>query len=417
MLERKKLTLDGNEKCKICGESLLNEGKDKLNFPVLSQPQLGTVHQKCFFPYHQEGQIKLLIKIRCYSIGDAIATTPIIREYKRIYPNMHIGVMTFFPDLFEYNPAVNSIIDLNEKIFETIYKGYHFTTDAFDEDKGLHFAMHSVDYSAICAMGRTILPNNWHYEIYYSPEDRNRAIEICKENGIDVENDKCILIHPHRTEWPTRDWGPKHFPVLAKKLKKRYPDYKLVSIGGKRSEAPKYEMKNYIEIEDSIDLYSKLTLLQSLALMDLKCMKLIITPDTGTLHMAASRPDLPIVGIFTLIKSYFRTPTRKGRFGYKFIGVESDDMCNCTYNAKLITHEMQLKTCPKRKFLEDTDRMSIPKPIKREGLKNLFPENDWESGKLGEKIKETLKRFPSDNLPCFPSVDKVLAATERLLNE
>lgn len=413
-LERSKLTIKKDAKCPICGEQFMDLEEQKLKKPILSSEELGAVHEACFAPYLGEERVKILFKIRCYSIGDTIAATPALRELRRLYPKTPITVMTFFPDLFKYNPNIQMILDINQPIQESMVQAHHFQIDAFNQDRANHFAYHSVEFSSLCALSKSLIPNDWGYELYYTINDRNRALEVLLEHGIEPTKDKVILIHPHRTEWSTRDWGPHKFPELAKRLRIRYPDHKLVSIGGKREESGRV-MKNYVPIEGAIDLFGKLKLLESAALMDFPCMKLLITPDTGTLHLAATRPELPIVGIFTLIKAYLRTPVRNGKFGYKFIGVEAESGCNCTYDAKLLSHEIDFKTCPKRKFYESTARINLPRQSKAVTMADYDPSVSWTPEKVSKQLQEQIKIYQPDNLPCFPSVERVMKAVERLL--
>ena len=404
------------QRCTVCKQVFLDDKKNLLK-PIMSVPGFGEVHEACFMPYHQEDELRLLVKIRCYSIGDTIATTPAIRELRRIYPRAKITVITVFPDLFKYNPLVDEVLDMNYGLLEETMKSYHYIIDPFvTEGVHHHFAVHSGEFAFQSAFHRSGIPTQYEYEIFYHQDDRTEMRKIADELGVS-QTKPLIFVNPHKTEWETRDWGPVHMQRLVDKLAKTFDDHQIVSIGGKRGEAKGREMPNYVKLNDKvIDAYGKFSLLQSIAFMDQPNVKLLITPDTGTLHMGAACQELPIVGIFTVVKAYFRTPVRKGRFGYKFTGVESDSGCCCSYDAKLYSVEMRINTCPKKAFLENTLKCNLPKGYKREGMKNFDPSREWPIESLGDDVRKELAIYSKPSLPCFPSVDKVYAACERMLN-
>ena len=412
----KKLTVHKDDKCPICDEKFINE-KMECTKAVTEGHLVGAVHTECYMPFMHHTAVKVLVNTRVYSIGDTVATTPVVREVRRLYPKAKIVVATMYPDLFRHNPYINGMLDLRKDIPQPLIDEFQFRIDAFNTDELGHYAMHSVEHSFNSAFSRSVYPNDMHYDLYYSPEDREFAIQVAKENGIDPEKDKCILIHPHKTEWSTRDWGAVHFKKLAVMIQERYPDHKLVSIGGKRAESGKYEMENYIHIDGAVNLFGRLPLLSTVAFMDFPCNKLMVTPDTGTLHLAGSRPELPIVGIFTLIKQYFRTPMRRGRLGYKFLGVEADSGCNCTYDARLLTESSGFRSCPKFSLFDRALKAPIPKKLKANIYRNYSGKEVENPNEVGKLIRSMRDQFKGPDLPCFPAPEKVMKAVERMLNE
>lgn len=400
-MKKTKIQIRKDDRCPICREFFVDKN-NKVIRDMMQDKHAGVVHAGCFMPYFPEEKIKILFKVLCYSIGDTIATTPILREMKRLYPAANFTVMTLFPDIFKHNPNASMILDLNKPIEQSMVDAHHFQLNAFDSTDRHHFAMHSVEFSSQSALNRSIPREAWQYELNYSDEDRKRALDVALEIGINPVNDSVILVHPHGTEWKTRDWGPAHMQTLVDMLPS---GYKIVSVGGKRGEVPAREMKNYVSLNNIFaDVYGKMSILETCAFMDLPCMKLMVTPDTGALHIAASRPELPIVGIFTLIRAHLRAPVRNGLFGYKFLGVESVNPCNCTLDARSMTTEMNLTICPKRTFLERTlAAKRLTEEQKAIGIKNT----------IGFDAK--LEDFNPKTLPCYPMPERVLQACLAIL--
>lgn len=394
--------------CVICQKDFTEKDKPL----IVNIPEIGNTHVFCYAPYVPETNLKVLVNIRCWSLGDTIAVTPSIRELKRTHPKASIDVVTFFPELFKYSPHVRNVFDRHSVMPSTLATGYTKILDAFDNTKQRHWATHAVEYSSKATLEKSLPTGDWWTEVNYLPSD----LEAAKEISGFTEDDRVILIHPHKTEWETRDWGPTHMAELCRLLKESYPDHKLVSIGGKRSEPGAINhMANHVAIEGAVDLYGKLTILQSLALMDLPQVKLLITPDTGTLHMGGTRKELPIVGIFTLIKPEFRTPVRNGVFGYKFEAV-STNACNCTYDMKSLTANPNISVCPKRTFLQNTLDAPLPTSAKLLGLHN-YDGKTWQEDGLNDKIKAEIEKYRPGHLACFPSVESAFAACTKLLGE
>jgi ADP-heptose:LPS heptosyltransferase len=371
----------------------------------------GSVHVQCFAPYVDEKKLKILINVRCYAIGDTVAVTPVIRELRRIYPNATIDVITVYPDLFKYNTNVNKIFDRNKVEPSVIVDDYVIILDPFDSTKQLQCVTHSVEYSSKSALEKSLRISDWWLEVNYSRENRTKAKEIANISN----NDNIILIHPHRTEWDTRNWGVELMAPLVAKLKEGYPHHRIISIGGKRKDTP-YVLDNYVGIDGVENLYGKLSLLETVALLDVPQIKLLVTPDTGTLHLGATARELPIVGIFTLIHPEYRTPVRKNVFGYKFKGV-SQEGCNCTYDSKSLVFDNKLKNCPKKTFLDNSYSAALPVETKITGLKNYDSSINWDEKILKRQIAKELNRFQESFLPCFPTVDKVFSACVELLGK
>lgn len=88
-------------------------------------------------------------------------------------------------------------------------------------------------------------------------------------------------------------WPLSRYIELAGELKKLNPNIRIVITGSKNE---RFLAKSFLQaIPDSIDLIGK-TSIQSLAAL-MNCLKLFVTQDTGTLHVACTT-ELPIIGLF-----------------------------------------------------------------------------------------------------------------------
>jgi len=69
-----RIQLHIDDKCPICHAKFFSE-KKTLEKGVVKSDTLGPVHHGCIMPYTDEKQLKLLIKLRCWSMGDVFAAT------------------------------------------------------------------------------------------------------------------------------------------------------------------------------------------------------------------------------------------------------------------------------------------------------------------------------------------------------
>ena len=396
--------------CRVCQRPFTVEELSTSNFVRMRDKY---AHPLCYAPYVDETNLKILANCRCWSIGDTLTMTPAIRELRRLYPKAEIGVISNFPELFKYNPHVDKNFDRKEVLPSVLKPQFTRIIDLFTGDFQQHWATHSVDFCAKSGLGKSLLPKDMQLELSYSEADRRSLMDTIKIEN----NDKLILVHPHKTEWDTRNWGASRMPDLVRKLKAAYPSHRILSIGGSRfTEEHSKHMKNYVDLPEAENLYGRLSLLETAALMDLPQTKLLVTPDTGTLHLAATRPELPIVGIFTLIKSHFRAPYRRGSPNYKFYPVEINE-CSCTYDGKAFIEYTDLSTCPKGNFLITTLQSELSPEEKLVGLKQRFPETAWKPEELEEQIAAETQKYRSGDLRCFPEVQKVFDACKQALDD
>jgi hypothetical protein len=153
--------------------------------------------------------------------------------------------------------------------------------------------------------------------------------------------------------------------------------------------------------------------------------QMLVTTDSGPLHLGACTPELPILGIFTAIEARLRTPVRKGELGYRFRSVEKTGQgdCRCTTGSgSFFVPDFKgvpgFSFCPKRRFLERTEKMLgvLTNDELLVGLRERFPEMPWRGQDLKRQIARKQESFGLV-LPCFPSPKQVFSQFDRFWQE
>lgn len=418
VLKEKMTSLE--DKCCYCDGSLLDkDGKVK---PDVTYDKDGGCHNTCRLSFKSARNLQLCIIMNSWSIGDTVTLTPLIREIKRLYPFIAIDIITLIPEIFKYNKNIRRIIKYDKKLTRAMLTKYDHVMEPFQPTNPnflQHWTAHSVDFITHGGMKKTIDRADWWYEVPYTDIEKEYMKKICVKDGLDPDVDSFILVHPHKAEWPTRTWSSESWTELISKIKKEHPHYKIVGIGGSRDEYADHTMKNYMKQEGIIDLYNKLTVLETLALMDKPKAKMLITVDTAPLHIAACAKEILILGIFTVVRSKFRAPVRNGVFGYKFKGVDISE-CSCTNDLKFFSEAIGFMECPKKKLLTElfnslTGKGSIN--FTKENVLTALDNHSISLGRYTDKWSDTpdvlanqvfdeLKIY-SKKLPCHPTAEQV----------
>lgn len=402
--------------CRFCNKPTHNENIE-IDRPIFVDDFW--VHAPCYFRHRNESAIKGLVVARCNSIGDTIAVTPVVAEIRRLHPNIRIDVATMCPDIWENNTKINSVIKIDENTdMGVIAKDYNYVYQAFDtlEQKYIkHYNNHIVAFTSACALKKTMLPSSWGYDVPINADDISNMYDKVKEAGIDL-NKPTVLVHPYKAFWETRTWNPENWEKVIERISEL--GYQVASIGGGREYYEKYKLDNYINY-NLLDLYNKLTVRETIALCNEPNVKLFITLDTGALHVAACS-KVPILGIFSVIKGYFRTPTRDGIFGKDFHIVEND-VCNCTYDSRTFSPLLGIDKCPKKRliqgyydFLTQKEMLEISESELKAGLDNVFPETNGITD-LPARVEKLMFDYNSPEIACMPSASKVIDSINKLL--
>jgi ADP-heptose:LPS heptosyltransferase len=253
--------------------------------------------------------------------------------------------MTLYPELFIYNKNITNVHKFSyvEGVNIKVWNTYDMVVMPFDTEKHHHYHMDGVDFQSINTIGKQLPIKDKWFEVNFSDKERSSMRDKVRELGIDLDR-PFLLWHPHGAEWITRTTPKDVWQAVCARVVEKYPSYQHVSIGGKRGDYEKHELNNYCPLENKvIDIFGKLTLLESIALMSEDNAKALISMDTGPIHLAACT-KLDIIAFFTTVKSIYRTPIRKEGI---FFPHDNTSNCDCLEKRKFYDKiPMIFSVCP-----------------------------------------------------------------------
>jgi len=279
--------------------------------------------------------VRSILIIRLSSIGDIILTTPVIRALHEAYPDAQIDYLTKkkFAPLITYHPQIREILTydknqpdhtlrvLKKEIHQREYDilvDIHNTFRSFYIKRGLkkstvltftkgywqrflllRFRIRNTPYCKTSIIDRylnslkNIIPNPAKKtpELYipqHTEEAMVRALSQAKGN----HQGPVIALVPGATAF-TKKWPVEKFAETAKQLHHAKNAF-IIILGGKNEQADGVRIQSAIG-KHGEDYTGKTSLLETAALI--KTADVIITNDTGALHMAQAY-NKPIVAIF-----------------------------------------------------------------------------------------------------------------------
>lgn len=262
---------------------------------------------------------KFLI-IRFSSIGDIVLTTPVIRCLRKQYPDAEIHFLTkhAFRNIVEHNPYINKIHTLGDSLELMLHE---LATEEYDHIIDLHHNLRTVRIKKFLKKVKSYSFNKLNVEKFILTNfkintlpkkhivDRNleciASLGVVNDGlGLDyfipamdqVKNDDIPTSHMH---------GYIALVIGAALATKKLPlhklkelcaaiDHPIILLGGKED----YEDGKAIAKQDEIKIYNacgKFNLNESADLV--KRSKLVITHDTGLMHIAAALQK-PVISIW-----------------------------------------------------------------------------------------------------------------------
>lgn len=253
--------------------------------------------------------------IRLSSIGDVILTTPVLKEFKKKYPDSVIDfiVLNKFKDSIEGSPYIDNLILFDKKRYKGLKGIKEFVSTIKENNYDYIFDLHSKIRSiGICfflgsksyrykkrPMWKTILvklklirykADNTIIKNYfgafkdmgitYQGEDLTFTFEKSDLQAVEKYND-FVAFAPGASK-ETKKWTVEGFGNLAKLISDKYGK-KVILVGG---DGDKEKCKSINEISGGvcIDLAGKLSLKESGALLSRA--DYLVTNDSGPFHIA-----------------------------------------------------------------------------------------------------------------------------------
>jgi heptosyltransferase-2 len=285
-------------------------------------------------------------------VGDTILTYPTVQGLKELFPQSHVTILvpSHLVDLWKTFPYVDEIIPFQKRsgiksFWEDIDLTRSLKKRGFDlalilprsfrsafqiymggiparigyQDEGRSFLLthkiprkkdvlriHRIHYyrNLIESLGEGgALP---FPRLFLREEDRGWAKKKLDELGV-LNGRPLIGINPGASYGLAKCWYPDRFGELGKRLSEKWKASLLI-FGKKEEGEIAREILKYLG-SDGIDLTGKTDLLQLAALLE-QC-SLLVTNDTGTMHMAAA-VKTPVVAIFGSTDSITTGPWGEG---------------------------------------------------------------------------------------------------------
>lgn len=248
--------------------------------------------------------MKKFLIIRFSSIGDIVLTTPVIRCLKKHFEDkaeIHCITKKQYASLYESNPGVNKVISIDKSINEVIdelkNEEYDFIIDLHNnirtaslkkklKAKSYTFKKHNIQKWMLCNLGVDKLPDVHIVDRYF---------ETISHFGINNDNKGLDYFIPSDVKLKS-DFSDKiAFVIGGQHEGKKMPNHQIIElvskikqdivlVGGKEDEKAGLIIEK--ACENARSFCGKLNLNES-ALLIKQC-KLVITHDTGLMHIASA---------------------------------------------------------------------------------------------------------------------------------
>ncbi len=271
-------------------------------------------------------------------VGDTVLSYPTVQQLKTLFPKSHLAILipSYLVDLWKTLPYVDEIIPFQKKrgigsIWEDLNLSQSLKERSFDlavilprsfrsafhiflaripirigyQDEGRSlFLTHGIRRTKDVLGGHRV-----HYyqgllepfgtvgpppspQIVLREEDRRWVDQKLRDLGIQ-EGRLVIGMNPGATYGLAKCWYPDRFGKLGERLVEKWQA--KILLFGKEEERPVVDEVLQRLGPEGIDLAGKTGLLQLAALLE-RC-TLLVTNDTGTMHMAAA-VGTPVVALF-----------------------------------------------------------------------------------------------------------------------
>lgn len=296
-------------------------------------------------------------------VGDTILTYPTVQKLKAIFPHSHLAILIPNPliDLWKTFPYVDEIISFRKRgsvgsLWEDLKLGSSLKKKKFDLAIVLPRSFHSAFQAYLARIpirvgyqdeGRSpflthgiprkadiLQKHRVHYyekmvdffskvegtpppRILLREEDRSWAEERLRSLGF-LDGRPLIGMNPGATYGLAKCWDPDRFGELGRRLAREWKAGILI-FGKKEEGLLARKVLEYVG-NNALDLTGKTTLLQLAALLE-RC-RLLLTNDTGTMHVAAAM-NTSVIALFGPTN-----PATTGPWGNSHIVIRKNVPCS-----------------------------------------------------------------------------------------
>jgi len=288
-------------------------------------------------------KIKNILAIRSDRLGEFLLTIPALQFLKDTYKDakLFLAVNEDIKEIAELVECVDSVL-VWDKIKRNLRRFKFDICVVFNPIKEAHIRSFLASIPIRVGYNR-----KWGFLLTHKIEDTkclsNRHEIICNLELVKLLNpdyemplerdyifrlkvsynekykflEKAIAIHPFTSD-KIKDWGFKKFLELGEKIVNELK-IKVVFVGKTDKDLEDLNNKNFF-----INLVNKTTLVDLACV--LKFCRLLITPDSGPMHLA-SVIGTPVIALFRNDLTG-KTPKRWGPFGKENIVIEKDNLDN-----------------------------------------------------------------------------------------
>jgi lipopolysaccharide heptosyltransferase I len=333
------------------------------------------------------GDPRTVLVVKLSAIGDVIQTLPMVEALKRRYPRVRIDwlVEEEASDLLFGHPAIHRVIVSRRKTWlrQLLRKGefwgamqeigrflrelrsqpYDWVIDNHGILKSGLLVMLSrgkrkIGYKALKGIseeGSYLFTNERYQSLSIERHALERYLDLASQMGVPVEeatleyplsrdlllnaesllrqegffSRPLVVIHP-MAKWETKQWPPENFSRLISALAKGKSS--VVVTGGPQDVEPVKEILSRVEEPAAVlNLAGKTGLKELAGIFALA--DLVITPDTGPMHIAAA-VKAPLIALFGPT-----APWRTGPYGDHNLVIRRDLPCSPCFKKKCSTLE------------------------------------------------------------------------------
>lgn len=147
------------------------------------------------------------------ALGDVLATTPVVRELRKKYPNAHIRYVTHKSSVqvLRHNPDINEVVEEGGYADRKISFSYPMHEGYPDKPMNRHLCQYFAENASIT------LPSDWAPVLHLLPEDTIR-----------LEHKKPVVTFAVKTGWSRyKEWPLERWADLIK----MFPQYQWIQLG------------------------------------------------------------------------------------------------------------------------------------------------------------------------------------------